>query len=109
MSQLLEKIKESADEDFHDAVDHMPLLACVMLVVRNLAAFLSCALFITAFFFPDMRHTFKAVAYFSGAAAYVFECLLLTDCFRAKVPHHELFMVYCFGPLYILLGLDYIF
>ena len=43
-----------------------------------------------------------------GAAAYVFECLLLTDCFKTKVPHKEMFMVYCLGPLYLIMGLGYI-
>ena len=37
-----------------------------------------------------------------GAAAYVFECLLLTDCFKTKVPHKEMFMVNCLGPLYLI-------
>ncbi len=108
MSQIIEKIKESAEEDFHDAVDHMPILACILLVLRNVAVLLSSALFFLSLFLPDWRHTFKAIAYFCGAAAYLLECLLLTDCFRTKVPHHEMFMVYSFGPLYILLGLDYI-
>ena len=40
-----------------------------------------------------------------GAALVLF---LLTDCFTAKVPHKELFMAYCFGPMYILLGLSYL-
>lgn len=109
MSQLLEKIKESADEEFHEAIEHTPVLAYILLILRNVAVFLSCILFILSLFTADFRHEFKAIAYFSGAAAYIFECLLLTDCFRTKVPHHELFMVYCFGPLYILLGLDCIF
>ena len=43
-----------------------------------------------------------------GAAAYVFECLLLTDCFKTKVPYKEMFMVYCLGPLYLIMGLGYI-
>ena len=50
----------------------------------------------------------KGVAYFCGAGAYVFECLLLTDCFKTKVPHKEMFMVYCLGPLYLIMGLGYI-
>lgn len=32
----------------------------------------------------------------------------MTDCFRRKLDHAELFMAYCFGPLYILMGLSYI-
>ena len=49
-----------------------------------------------------------AIAYFCGAGAYVAEILILTDGFRRKVPQKELFMAYCFGPLYILLGLSYL-
>ena len=45
---------------------------------------------------------------FCGAGAYVAEILILTDGFRRKVPQKELFMAYCFGPLYILLGLSYL-
>ena len=44
----------------------------------------------------------------AGAGAYVAEILILTDGFRRKVPQKELFMAYCFGPLYILLGLSYL-
>ena len=47
-------------------------------------------------------------AYFLGAGAYFAEILVLTDGFRQKVPRKELFMAYCFGPLYILLGLSYL-
>ena len=36
------------------------------------------------------------------------EVLLLTDCFRTRVPHSEMFMAYCFGPMYILLGISYL-
>ena len=50
----------------------------------------------------------RAIAYFCGAGAYVAEILILTDGFRRKVPQKELFMAYCFGPLYILLGLSYL-
>jgi hypothetical protein len=51
----------------------------------------------------------RAIGYFAGAGAYVCECLAITDCFQKKVPHTEMFMVYCFGPLYILMGFGYIF
>lgn len=54
------------------------------------------------------RNLLVGVAYFCGAGAYVFECLLLTDCFKTKVPHKEMFMVYCLGPLYLIMGLGYI-
>ena len=58
--------------------------------------------------FGSFSHVLKAIAYFFGAAAYFSEFILLTDCFTKRVPHQEMFMAYCFGPLYILLGLSYL-
>ena len=61
-----------------------------------------------SFFMDEIYHILKAIAYFCGAVAYFLEILLLTDCFKKKVHHKELFMVYCLGPLYLLMGLNYI-
>ena len=63
--------------------------------------------FISMFHIPG-EHILKGIAYFLGAAAYFSEFILLTDCFTERVPHQEMFMAYCFGPLYILLGLSYL-
>ena len=41
-------------------------------------------------------------------AAYCCEFLYLTKGFHEKIPHDEMFMVYCFAPLYLLLGLSYL-
>lgn len=80
-----------------------------MLIFRNVLVGAAAVLFSLSFFFTDdIYHLFKAIGYFCGAGAYVFECLLLTNCFKVKVPHKELFMVYCLGPLYLLMGLSYI-
>ena len=65
-------------------------------------------LFFISLFPVHSAHTCKAVAYFLGAGAYFSEILLLTDCFRTRVPHSEMFMAYCFGPMYILLGISYL-
>ena len=70
----------------------------VMLVVRNLAAGAAAVLFLASFALADIHKLLRAAAYF----------LVLTDGFRRKVPQKELFMAYCFGPLYILLGLSYL-
>ena len=75
----------------------------VMLVVRNLAAGAAAVLFLASFALADIHKLLRAAAYFLGA-----EILVLTDGFRRKVPQKELFMAYCFGPLYILLGLSYL-
>lgn len=112
MPKLLRKIKKTVDKTIPDKKeltheDH-PRLDYIMLLARNLLVGIAAALFISSFFFGDIYHILKAIAYFCGAAAYVFECLLLTDCFKTKVEHQEMFMVYCFGPLYILMGLGYI-
>ena len=73
----------------------------VMLVARNLLAGAAAVL-------ADIHKLLRAAAYFLGAGAYFAEILVLTDGFRQKVPQKELFMAYCFGPLYILLGLSYL-
>lgn len=80
----------------------------VLLVARNLAAGAAAALFLASFALADIHKLLRAIAHFCGAGAYVAEILILTDGFRRKVPQKELFMAYCFGPLYILLGLSYL-
>jgi hypothetical protein len=72
------------------------------------AVLLAAVLFLISLFHVPGKYVLKAIAYFLGAAAYFSEILLLTDCFRTKVPHQEMFMAYCFGPMYLLLGLSYL-
>lgn len=112
MSKLLEQVKHTVDVTTPD-IDELihnthRKLDYVMLVCRNLLVAVAAVLFIASFFIDNIYHILKAVGYFCGAGAYVFELLLLTDCFKIKVPHHEMFMVYCLGPLYLLMGLNYI-
>jgi len=76
----------------------------ILLIARNFAAGAAAVLFALA----DIHKLLRAAAYFLGAGAYFAEILVLTDGFRRKVPRKELFMAYCFGPLYILLGLSYL-
>ncbi len=111
MSKFLKKVKHTLDVTIPDRKelthpDH-PKLDYIMLLARNALVAVAAILFILSFFFHNIYHLLKAIAYFCGAAAYVFELLLLTDCFKIKVSHEEMFMVYCFGPLYILMGLGY--
>lgn len=112
MSHLIDQIKHTVDATIPDKEElthgHHPKLAYFMLLVRNILVGAAVILFIFALIFHDFYYTGKAIAYFCGAGAYAVECLLLTDFFRAKVPHQEMFMIYCFGPLYILLGISYI-
>ena len=63
---------------------------------------------LASFALADIHKLLRAAAYFLGAGAYFAEILVLTDGFRREVPQKELFMAYCFGPLYILLGLSYL-
>ena len=104
MAKLLEEWKEDLVEALteHDLLlgsKHQKIEHAVLLV-RNIAVGAALVLFIAS-----LLH---GIAYFFGAAAYFCEIVLLTDCFTAKVPHKELFMAYCFGPMYILLGLSYL-
>ncbi len=112
MSQIFEQLKHTVDATLPDKAeltheDH-PKLDYIMLVVRNILVAAAAVLFVLSFFLEAHYHNLKAVAYFCGAGAYLFECLLITDCFKIKVPHQEMFMIYCLGPLYILMGLNYI-
>lgn len=111
MSDLLNQIKHTVDtispdsdelvHEGHKKRDY------TMLAFRNILVGIAAFLFVLSFFFDNIYHILKAIAYFCGASAYVFECLLLTDCFKTKVPHKEMFMVYCLGPLYLLMGISY--
>ena len=86
----------------HQKIEH------VVLLFRNIAVASAVVLFVLSLFHLSVSHTLKGIAYFLGAAAYFSEFILLTDCFTKRVPHQEMFMAYCFGPLYILLGISYL-
>ena len=94
--------EELISHSTHKKADH------IILLIRNLAVAAAVVLFFVSLFHIPFQHTLKAIAYFLGAAAYCSEILLLTDCFSSRVPHQEMFMAYCFGPMYILLGLSYL-
>ena len=86
----------------HKKAEHFALL------IRNIAVGAAVGLFLLSLCPFSFRYTLKAIAYFLGAAAYCAEFVILTDCFTERVPHREMFMAYCFGPMYILLGLSYL-
>lgn len=112
MSKIFEQFKHTVDVTTPDADELTngthPRIAYVILYVRNLLIGAAAILFISSFFLNSVYHILKAIAYFCGAVAYLLELLLLTDCFKKKVPHKEMFMVYCLGPLYLIMGLNYI-
>ena len=104
MPKLIENIKHTVDVTIPDRQDlphgSHPKIDYIFLVLRNVFSALAVLFFIGAFFLRNAYGDLKAIGYFLVAA---------TDCFHTKVPHTEMFMVYCFGPLYILMGLEYIF
>ena len=95
--------KDELTHGLHPKVDY------ALLLLRNLFVCAAVITFIVSLFFHGSHYVFKCIGYFCGAVAYLFECLAVTDCFRKKIPHTEMFMVYCFGPLYILMGISYMF
>ena len=78
----------------------------LLLLLRNIAAGVAAALFVISFF--NVPPAVRAAAYFTGAAAYVAEILIMTRLFRYRPSHDEMFMAYMFGPLYLLLGVSYL-
>lgn len=113
MTKVLEKLKHTVDATIPDKEELThglhPKIDYILLVLRNLFALLAALTFLASLFLTENYVLSKVIGYFLGAAAYVLECLAVTDCFQKKVPHTEMFMVYCFGPLYVLMGLGYIF
>ena len=101
MSKLLEEIKHGMDATIPEIEDlsHMthPKIDYMLLVLRNAFVLAAAILFILSFFLHGAYNALKAAGYFCA-----------TDCFKTKVEHHEMFMVYCFGPLYLIMGLNYI-
>lgn len=81
-------------------------LTQVILCIRNALVVFAVTLFLLSF--TAKGEPLRAVGYIFGALAYVCEILVLTDCFKAKIPHTELFMPYCFGPLYLIMGIGYL-
>ena len=81
--------------------------AQIALRFRNAMVLLAAILFLLSFAsnrYPILR----AVGYLFVAIAYNSEIMVLTDCFKVKIPHNELFMPYCFGPLYLIMGVGYL-
>lgn len=113
MPKLIENIKHTVDVTIPDKEELThglhPKTDYIFLILRNIFTAIAVLFFLSSLFMHGSHYLLKAIGYFCGAAAYIFECLAVTDCFHTKVPHTEMFMVYCFGPLYILMGLNYIF
>lgn len=106
--EAIHEITEVFSEEELISHSHHKKLEKVILVLRNSAVLAALILFLVSFMHFPSYNIIRAVAYFIGAVAYICEILLLTDCLTTKVPHSEMFMAYCFGPLYILMGLVYL-
>ncbi len=97
--------------DEEELISHSrhPELERLFLTLRNIAAGLAVLMFTFSLLTDLPIYTkLKAIGYFFGAAAYLFEMALLTDCFTEEMDHKEMFMAYCFGPLYVLMGISYL-
>lgn len=81
-------------------------LTQIMLDIRNGMVVLAVSLFLVSLA-PNYTGL-RAVGYLFGALAYICEIFVLTDCFKVRIPHNELFMPYCFGPLYLIMGVGYL-
>lgn len=108
VEEVIHDVYEGLSEEELISHSHHKTLDQYILIVRNVAVALAVVLFAVSLVHFEGSNILKSIAYFLGAAAYFSEILLLTDCFTENVPHQEMFMAYCFGPMYILLGLSYL-
>lgn len=108
VEDVIHDVYEGLSEEELISHSHHKTLEHYILIFRNIAVALAVILFAVSLFHFHGSNVCKGIAYFLGAAAYFSEILLLTDCFSERVPHQEMFMAYCFGPMYILLGLSYL-
>lgn len=113
MPKIIEEIKHAVDYTIpeKEEIEHLrhPKVGYTLIFLRNILCLAAIVVFVVSFFVESGCNTLRSAGYFCGAGAYVFEFLAATDCFKTKVPHTEMFMIYCFGPLYLLMGLGYIF
>lgn len=115
MDDVLQEVEEVL-HDLHEGLSEEALITHSrhkklehwILLLRNGAVLLAAVLFVVSMLHAPSANICKAAAYFLGAMAYFCEIMILTDCLTKKVPHREMFMAYCFGPLYLLLGISYL-
>lgn len=100
--QILADEPELIAQSSHKSAGHF------FLKLRNIFVIAALVLFIASLFAGEYTGIVRGTGYFLGAGAYIAELFMLTDCFTRDMPHSELFMVYCFGPLYILMGIIYL-
>lgn len=108
VEEALHDLQEGLSEEKLISHNRHKKLAHWILLLRNGAVLCAAALFVASMLHAPGANICKAAAYFLGALAYFCEIMILTDCLTRKVPHREMFMAYCFGPLYLLLGISYL-
>ena len=108
VEEVIHDVYEGLSEEELISHSHHKKLEHWVLLFRNIAVGAAVLLFVLSLFHLPYGNILKAVAYFLGAVAYFSEIILLTDCFTEKIPHQEMFMAYCFGPMYVLLGISYL-
>ncbi len=108
LQDVLEDIENLVEEPEIIGQSRHKMTERVFLPARNICAAISTVLFLLSFFLHHAHSFLRGFAYISGAIAYFFELGILTDNFTRKVSHRDLFMAYCFGPLYLLMGLAYL-
>ena len=94
------------DEEFIDHAAH-PAINETLIWIRNIGVLIAVILFLITIFNHHLTKL-RAIAYFCGAGCYFLEIVEMTNYFRKKTHLKEMFMVYCFGPLYILMGISYL-
>ena len=109
---VLRNLETDIEELFDDEefIEHSKshILSEIIVWGRNLAVLVAVILFLISIFNHELTKL-RAIAYFFGAACYFLEIVEMTEYFRHTPPIKEMFMVYCFGPLYILMGISYLF
>ena len=94
------------DEEFIEHAKH-PVMNEILIWLRNIGVLIAVILFLISIFDHHLTKL-RAIAYFFGAGCYFLELVEMTNYFREKPHLKEMFMVYCFGPLYILMGISYL-
>lgn len=94
------------DEEFIEHAAH-PVINEILIWTRNVGVIIAVVLFLISIFDHHLTKL-RAIAYFFGAACYFLELVEMTNYFREKPHLKEAFMIYCFGPLYILMGISYL-
>ncbi len=77
------------------------------LKIRNITVAIAAILWIISFKESSYEHLLRGMGYIFGALAYLSELIMMTDGFK-KFDHKELFMAYCFFPIYILMAMSYL-